>query len=357
MKLLSASMAVGLLSFGAVPTAGAVPAVPTVPGSSGVELPEVVIDSASFVDDVRGDLAGLGIEVPGVDKQITDSVDAALLDVVPGAVQPEQPAEPVPAAEAEYQAHDPNYVWKDDLPSRVLAGKPQSERVLHRAPGSFYDAPRKPAESEAAKAAGTSLYGPGTPLYVGDQMCTLTAAGYDSAGRKVGLTTGHCGEPGTPVTSADSWEVGPSGTIVERNDYYDYAVIEFGANAEVTDSYNGVTVGGLGGPTPAAGETVCKNGVATGHTCGNAWVAGDEVTVAQLCAAPGDSGAPVIRGGQVVGYVRGPAVPLPGGFDASCRTPLQGQLFVPTATFNLDPVLANIDEGGGVGAGMVLPGA
>ncbi len=39
---------------------------------------------------------------------------------------------------------------------------------------------------------GKSLYGPGTPLYVNqDTMCTLTAAGTDAAGRKVGLTAGH----------------------------------------------------------------------------------------------------------------------------------------------------------------------
>lgn len=340
------------------------------PGSSQVNAVEV--DSAAFVDDVRGQLRSLGIETPAVDKQLTDTVDAALLDAVPSAVAPaeqaetSEPAEPAEttqpdtaateqAASAPAQQSDPNYVWRDDLSSRVLAGKPLAEEVLHRAPGSFYDAPAKPAASDAALAEGKSLYGPGTPLYVGNQMCTLTAAGYDAAGRKIGLTTGHCGDLGTPVSSADSWEVGQTGTVVARNDYFDYAVIEFDENAELSNSYNGITAGQLGGTAPAAGDTVCKNGVATGYTCGNTWVSGEEVTITQLCAAPGDSGAPVLRDGAVVGYVRGPALPLPGGIDASCRTPLQGALFVPTATFNLTSTLAHIDATGGPGAGLALP--
>ena len=76
------------------------------------------------------------------------------------------------------QGTDPNYVWKNDLFSKIAAGKPHAEYVLHRVPGSFYDAPQIPEESNVAMTEGKSLYGPGTPLYIReDTMCTLTAAG------------------------------------------------------------------------------------------------------------------------------------------------------------------------------------
>ena len=43
-----------------------------------------------------------------------------------------------------------NYVWRTDPISKALAGKPTVDRVLHRVPGSFFDAPRTPPESDAA---------------------------------------------------------------------------------------------------------------------------------------------------------------------------------------------------------------
>ena len=36
---------------------------------------------------------------------------------------------------------DPNYVWRNDMFSKVAAGKAFREFVLHRAPGSYFDAP------------------------------------------------------------------------------------------------------------------------------------------------------------------------------------------------------------------------
>ena len=54
-----------------------------------------------------------------------------------------------PAAHAQ-QAEAPvgdllNYVWRTDPVSKALAGKPMADKVLHRVPGSFFDAPRTPA--------------------------------------------------------------------------------------------------------------------------------------------------------------------------------------------------------------------
>ena len=249
------------------------------------------------------------------------------------------------------QGTDPNYVWKNDAFSKAAAAKPFDDYVLHRVPGSYFDAPRVPEESNAALTRGKSLYGPGTPLYVRqDTMCTLTAAGTDAAGRKVGITAGHCGNVGDPVSSADSWQVGPTGTIASRNDYLDYSVIEFGSKAEVTRNYNGVHATEVGGNVKP-GAVTCKTGVATGTTCGMTYQQAKEIQINQVCAMEGDSGAPVMYKGRIIGAISRGLIPgLP-----DCRTPLQGALHDPTVAMSMDAILADMNRRGGVGAGFTLP--
>lgn len=325
--------------------------------SSAPELPQV--DSAAFIDDARAELAAVGVQVPRVDKTLTHSIDRAVVDAVPVLKTPEkEPDLPAPATEEERVAvSDPNYRWRDDVAAKVLAGKPAAEHVLHRVPGSQFDAPRIPDESNFAASRGNSLYGPGTPLYIGEEtMCTLAVAGTDAEGRNVGITAGHCGEVGEDVFSADSWQVGPSGTVMATNGYYDYAVIEFGSNAELTRSYNGVTVDEVGGGV-RQGETVCKQGVATGFDCATTWASNPEVHVTQLCAMNGDSGAPVLVGDRLVGFVSGGSIPVPGAQFLSCRTPLQGPVHAPTTSIDMGAVLADLDTRGGLGAGFTLPEA
>lgn len=261
------------------------------------------------------------------------------------------PAAPASAQEADFV--DPNYVWRTGLPARILAGKPFSEKVLHRVPGSFHDAPTIPAESEQARGRGTSLYGPGTPVYVGDSMCTVAAAGYDEAGRKVAITAGHCGAPGTPVASADSPQVGVSGTVVSTNPALDYSVIELGSNSEVTRTYNGVTVNSLGGAPQRPGAIVCKNGVASGRTCGMTFHEGGRANISQVCAMYGDSGAPLMVGDRLVGLVTGGA--LPAEANLACYTPLQGALHAPTVSTRMDSVLSDMDARPAPGRGFHLP--
>ena len=322
------------------------------PAAGAQELPTIPeLDSAGIVDQVRADLASVGIETKPVDAELTDAIDTAVNGAAAQAAQdasaaaasaksfpvarevvdqaqmpvfPEAPTytgadaitgdpltnpEPIgllqEATQPDFvpQGTDPNYVWKNDSFSKLAAGKPQADYVLHRVPGSFYDAPQIPEESNTAMTEGKSLYGPGTPLYISeDTMCTLTAAGTDAQGRKVGITAGHCGNVGDPVSSADSWQVGPTGTLVTKNTYLDYSVIEFGSKAEVTRSYNGVTAYGVGGAAQP-GEVACKRGVATGTTCGMTFQHGKEISVNQVCAMVGDSGAPVFRDGRIVGSV------------------------------------------------------
>ena len=369
-KIMTAAIVTGAVTW-ATPSVAA--QAPELPAGSSLDIPAapapVEVASADVVNDVRAQLASLGVHVPGVDAAVTDAVDDAIVTHVPNTrLKESAPAEAeadvdqapvdrttyadgeawVPESEA---ALDQNYRWTDHPIDKAMARKPFAEWILHRVPGSWFDAPRIPEESMEVQNQDKSLYGPGTPIFVGDQMmCTLGVVGTDAEGRKVGITAGHCGDPGDKVWSADSWQVGASGTVTASNKLHDYSVIELGSNTEITRSYNGVTVNSLGGPV-APGQMLCKQGVATGNTCGQVWSADEELQISQVCAMVGDSGAPVMAGDRMVGMVSGGVYP---DQRFSCRTPLQGALFMPTVSTNLDNVLADMDNRGGVGAGFRL---
>ncbi|MDO5513018.1 S1 family peptidase [Corynebacterium sp.] len=382
-KFITAAIVTGAVTW-AMPTVAAqaphseVPAAPEgsseiVSDAPAVPTPEPVeVASADLIDEVRAQLASLGVQTPAVDPALTDAVDEAIVTHIPNTRLPEKaPAADAPVAEdtvaevtdrAAYAdgeawvdeteaALDQNYLWTDHPIDKVMAGKPFADWVLHRVPGSWFDAPRIPEESMVVQNQDRSLYGPGTPIFVGDQMmCTLGVVGTDAEGRKVGITAGHCGNPGDKVWSADSWQVGASGTVAVSNHLHDYSVIELGSNSEITRSYNGVTVNRLGGPV-APGQMLCKQGVATGNTCGHVWSADEALQISQVCAMVGDSGAPVLAGDRMVGMISGGVV---ADQRLSCKTPLQGGLFMPTVSTNLDNVLADMDKRGGVGAGFQL---
>ena len=127
-------------------------------------------------------------------------------------------------------------------------------------------------------------------------------------------------------------------------------MIELGSNAEVSRSYNGVTVNHIGG-TVQPGDVLCKQGVATGNTCGPTLMADKNLQISQVCAMVGDSGAPVMRGDRMVGMVSGGTLP---NQNLSCRTPLQGFLFMPTASTSMDAVVFDLESRGGVGTGFIL---
>lgn len=251
----------------------------------------------------------------------------------------------VPAATA--QTQDPNYVWRDDVISKTLSGKPFADRVLRRVPGSLHDAPRIPTEASQAHARGNALYGPSTPIFVGNPghelFCTVAVAGYDNAGRKIAVTAGHCGNVGDPVTSADARSLGPTGRIshVDRN--LDYAVIALAPNTEVTRTYSGVTINHIGSAPLAPGTSVCKKGVASGYTCGITWYDWQTMNINQVCAMQGDSGAPLFVGDRLVGLVNGGMVPPP--LALACHTPLQGPIHAPTGSARADAVFPRIPGG------------
>lgn len=356
-----------------------------------------VVDSAGFVDQARTHLQKWGIATPEVDSEITDAVDQQLANVLPKHRGPQEvqsqstststemtaaesarkrdddPAHDTGKKDVEAQradsqdydgigerpaiienpAIDPNMRWVNDPLSKILAGKPTEEFILHRVPGSWFDAPRIPEESNEYLSQGKSLYGPGTPLFVGESgICTLAVAGTDAQGHKIGITAGHCGAEGDFVASADSWQVGNSGTIVATNQEYDYSVIEFGSNAEVSRSYNNVTVDEIAAG-PRFGEQVCKNGVATGHTCGIHYGNLQGLQFNQVCASLGDSGGPLLVGNRLVGVISGGANPT--GLDLSCRSPLQGFVHVPTMATDATAIINDINAKGRIGAGFQLP--
>lgn len=253
--------------------------------------------------------------------------------------------------ELEPLPNGPFYEWTNDPFSQVLAL--HQGPVLHRITGSFFHGPDVPQAQRDANARGKTLYGPGTPIIVNDEsFCTVAVSGTDAQGRPVAITAGHCGEVGNEVQSADAVHMGntaPSGKIAAKGENLDYSVIELYPNAEITNEYYpGVVVNAVGAePRPL--DTACKQGLASNNTCGSVIVSDAEATISQVCARPGDSGGPLIEGDRVVGIISGGIVPTEA---AACNTPLQGMLHSPTLTVNMDAVVKDLQNRGGVGAGF-----
>ncbi|MFP7366330.1 S1 family peptidase [Corynebacterium callunae] len=323
------------------------------------------VDTTAVVDQANAQLSQFGVTLDrsaaeNFDETTNASIDAALapygITETPAGQVVEQPLAPPADAAAMQSISDsapavqqalPNYVVRNDVQAQVMAATLGD--VVHRVPGSWFNAPSVPVESQVAEQEGQSLYGPGTPIYLdGTAMCTLAVTGTDADGRKIGITAGHCGQAGDAVRSADSYWVGDSGTVVYNAPNADYSVIEFGSNAQLTNSYNGITVNSVGGGV-APGQQVCKSGVATGLTCGVVWSADERLSMSQLCAGRGDSGAPVFVENRLVGIVSGGVIP---NYDLSCTTPLQGPLFMPSLSVNMDQVLGDLDTLNGPGRGF-----
>lgn len=364
-----------MVGFGKISTWISVPiaaaATLSAPAAHAVEVPVPVLTEES-VNQITEQLSFTDGQAPSVGTTLLESVDPSLANALTQLAQAgaqvdatvregiadlassrehyaDATVSPVTGVESRNQEEPvPNYQWSNDPVSRFMAQTPGP--VLHRVGGSWFNSPDIPGESKEAEAKGKSLYGPGTPVFVGENnLCTVTATGTDDEGRKLAITAGHCGEVGDTVVSADSWRVGPSGTVVSRSEKYDYEVIELGPNAEVTNSYNGVTANNVG--KQQAGSVACKQGVATGNTCGVVWMDDQALNPTQICAMRGDSGAPVLQGDTVVGMVDGGATP---DQRLSCQTPLQGAMHMPTMTVDFNRIVDDLNERGGVGAGFQL---
>lgn len=194
-------------------------------------------------------------------------------------------------------------------------------------------APAAAAPAQAAMGGGTGI------IVGGDAACTLTTIGHDAAGRLVGLTAGHCGDPGDSIVPEFGWNGTPVGTLVADYPDIDVAVLEFDPAVVAPVNHVGaMTITGTG--SPAAFPTVaCKEGRTTGVTCGVTWLT-DQVrdeTWTQICVMEGDSGAPVVVGTTLVGMINA-------YLEVPCLSPTVGTDIV--AAMN------TINAAGGVGAGF-----
>jgi hypothetical protein len=199
-----------------------------------------------------------------------------------------------------------------------------------------------PAAAQAAVPVGG-----GTPVLVGGVSgCTLTAAGFDSTGAPVAFTAAHCSDRiDAPVTLRDNEGAGVIGTIATRNEILDYSVIRLNPAVAVPVRQAGV-VGR--GPAPAFGDIVCKDGLATGHSCGITWQLEGVRFWSQACAGYGDSGGPITKDGRLVGLVSGGQMPPAAGSVASlgtilpsCVHPAQAPFFLPALGYSFDSIVAD----------------
>ncbi|RMI30844.1 peptidase S1 [Nocardia stercoris] len=186
--------------------------------------------------------------------------------------------------------------------------------------------------------------------------CTITAVGTDRDNDLVALTAGHCGEIGARVAAEENLHAGSVGVIVNKSSTGDWAVIVLNPGKVAPVRQVGPTVIDTVGGHPRVGDLACKNGRTTGFTCGPIWETHSTYFRSELCANHGDSGAPVLEGNRVVGMVvagtdftAGPIdIPLP-----DCTGP--GDLIhEPELATDFAGVLADIDRGGGPGAGFHL---
>ncbi|MGC4932885.1 serine protease [Gordonia sp. DT30] len=134
--------------------------------------------------------------------------------------------------------------------------------------------------------------------------CTLTTIGHAKTGELIGITAGHCGEPGQKVLSETFQDRGQAGVITYSNPKDDVAIIQFDQSRVVPlRTVRSVTIRHID-PRPIGFPTVaCKEGRTTGSTCGVAWFSDGDVHFSQLCVIEGDSGSPVVVGDRLVGMV------------------------------------------------------
>jgi hypothetical protein len=207
------------------------------------------------------------------------------------------------------------------------------------------------AQGGVAIADAPVLLGGGAGIIVNGTFCTLTTIGHDSSGELVGLTASTCGGPGSTVDV----EGGPRGvgTVVAADDALDYAVIKLDpAKAAPTASFAGFAINGIGPDPSGFGQPVCKQGGATGFGCGAFKFGGPRpgIVAANVPSwQPGDDGAPVTVGSQLVGIIRnGSTTPILGPIP-ELSTHIGFTLF--------SAVLADVNAKGGPGAGFTpIPG-
>lgn len=217
----------------------------------------------------------------------------------------------------------------------------------HRIEGHYFTSPVPPAEQNRIRP--QALIGPSTPVFIGQNVCTIAISGIDAQGNKIAITAGHCGNPGDPVLSLDAGEAGKIGTYV-RAGYPDYGVIKLRNDVRLSRTYGRVSIAQLGGAIPGTWQPACKTGISTGTSCGPVLAISGPYILAHICGSFGDSGGPLYAGNRLIGIVNGGIANLP-----SCTTPLQGPFHSPTAGAAWTVIQADLNSQPGPGAGFRLP--
>ncbi|MFT3661053.1 MAG: S1 family peptidase [Gordonia sp. (in: high G+C Gram-positive bacteria)] len=202
-----------------------------------------------------------------------------------------------------------------------------------------------------ADAAPRATVGGGSAIVLGGKYtCTMTTVGRDRGGRLLGLTAAHCTQGGSyTVALRNNRSAGVIGRVSALNRNSDIALVTLNpTRVRPVRSVGRARIDGVG-RFPGFGADVCKLGATTGFTCGPVLQGGRSVSTGYVCAAPGDSGAPVLHGGRVVGMlnggqeVGGKAYPCPGGGSL---------LFSPMVATDMTGLLASLNRYGRVGAGF-----
>lgn len=214
----------------------------------------------------------------------------------------------------------------------------------------------------SASAAGATPMGGGSGIALATSdpnvfdLCTMTAVGYDGAGRLVGITAGHCADVGAPVWSEASPGTGVIGQVVEVDHYWDWAIIELDPARVIPVRQVTLSVINGVGASPAPLSWVCKNGRTTGFTCGPVWETLSSGFSSHVCAHYGDSGSPVLVNDRLVGMIISGEVLNIAGFAIrlpSCANPIN-PIHEPDIATDIGIILGSIDQHGGVGAGFRL---
>ncbi len=160
--------------------------------------------------------------------------------------------------------------------------------------------------AQAAEAAPRATVGGGSGIVLnGNARCTMTTVGHDRTGQLVGLTAGHCGPLGAPVTSERTPKAGVIGRVMAASPRMDVAVINLDqARVRPVRQVGKARIYKVGS-YPRPHSNVCKQGRSTGFTCGPTLLFQGDATLNYVCSNHGDSGGPIISRGRVVGMLNG----------------------------------------------------
>lgn len=160
-----------------------------------------------------------------------------------------------------------------------------------------------------------NLYG-GQQIEFSGFVCSVGFNAFDSAGRPVFTTAGHCAQGNQSFTRNGSYIGQTRGWSFPGNDYaYSSVDTSSWTIQGAVDRYDGYGVRVTGSSNAAVGTTVCKSGRTTGWTCGRVEAKNVTVNYAEgavygmtqtsACTEGGDSGGAWLAGGLAQGITSG----------------------------------------------------